>query len=217
MSGEVCRQAERRLKDVFDRVGAALGLLFCAPLLLALAVLVRFCLGRPVLFRQPRPGLGGAVFEMVKFRTMRAGPGTDAERLTAVGRLLRSLSLDELPELLNVLRGEMSFVGPRPLLVSYLGRYTPEQARRHAVKPGITGWAQIHGRNALGWEERLAKDVWYVDHWSFGLDLRILARTLWTVVTRRGVSAPGAATMPEFLGPAQKDTSSPRSGLAGTT
>ncbi|HEY6549534.1 MAG TPA: sugar transferase, partial [Vicinamibacteria bacterium] len=124
MSGPKRRQAERRLKAVFDRVGAALGLVFCAPLLAALAVLVRFCLGRPVLFRQPRPGLGGAVFQMVKFRTMRAGPGTDAERLTAVGRLLRSLSLDELPELLNVLRGEMSFVGPRPLLVSYLGRYT---------------------------------------------------------------------------------------------
>jgi lipopolysaccharide/colanic/teichoic acid biosynthesis glycosyltransferase len=188
------------LKAVFDRVGAAVGLLLCAPLLAVLALLVRLCLGRPVFFRQRRPGLEGAPFEIVKFRTMRAGPGTDGERLTALGRWLRSLSLDELPGLLNVLRGEMSFVGPRPLMVSYLDRYTPEQARRHAMKPGITGWAQIHGRNALPWEDRLALDVWYVDHWSFGLDLRILARTVWTVASRRGVNAPGSATMPEFLG-----------------
>ena len=131
---------------------------------------------------------------------MRDGPGGDGDRLTPVGRWLRAWSLDELPELLNVLRGEMSFVGPRPLLERYLDRYTPEQARRHAVKPGITGWAQVHGRNALAWEERLARDVWYVDHWSLGLDLRILARTVWIVASRRGVSAPGSATVPEFRG-----------------
>jgi lipopolysaccharide/colanic/teichoic acid biosynthesis glycosyltransferase len=132
---------------------------------------------------------------------MRAGAGDDRERLTRIGRFLRSTSLDELPELWNVLRGDLSLVGPRPLLPEYLPRYTSEQARRHAVKPGITGWAQVNGRNALSWDDRLALDVWYVDNWSLALDLRILARTLWTVATRRGISAPGSATMPEFRGP----------------
>jgi lipopolysaccharide/colanic/teichoic acid biosynthesis glycosyltransferase len=135
---------------------------------------------------------------LVKFRTMRPGPGSDAERLTALGRFLRATSLDELPELWNVLRGEMSLVGPRPLLMQYLTRYTPEQRRRHEVKPGITGWAQVNGRNAISWDQRFALDVWYIDHWSLGLDLRILARTVWAILRRRGISAPGSATMPEF-------------------
>ena len=145
-----------------------------APLLACLALLVRLTLGRPVLFRQRRPGQDGVPFELVKLRTMKDGPGSDAARLTGVGRFLRSLSLDELPELWNVLRGEMSLVGPRPLLMHYLDRYTPEQARRHAMKPGITGWAQVNGRNAVSWDERFALDLWYVDHWSLALDLRIV-------------------------------------------
>jgi sugar transferase EpsL len=189
----------RLVKEVLDRTAAAVGLLVCLPLLAAIALAVRVGIGRPVLFRQPRPGLRERPFLLVKFRTMRPGPGSDAERLTPLGRLLRATSLDELPELWNVLRGEMSLVGPRPLLMQYLKRYTPEQRRRHEVKPGITGWAQVHGRNAVGWEERFALDVWYVDHWSLGLDLRILARTVRVVLARRGVSAPGAATMPEYL------------------
>jgi lipopolysaccharide/colanic/teichoic acid biosynthesis glycosyltransferase len=189
---------EGALKEVLDRVGAALALILLAPLLLAVALAVRLSLGRPVFFRQRRPGRDGVPFELVKLRTMREGPGNDAARLTGLGRFLRSLSLDELPELWNVLRGDMSLVGPRPLLMSYLDRYTPEQARRHAVKPGITGWAQVNGRNALPWEERFALDLWYIDHWSLGLDLRILGRTISTIATRRGVNAPGAATMPEF-------------------
>jgi sugar transferase EpsL len=189
----------RLVKEVLDRTAAAVGLLVCLPLLAAIALAVRVGIGRPVLFRQPRPGLRERPFLLVKFRTMRPGPGSDAERLTPLGRFLRATSLDELPELWNVLRGEMSLVGPRPLLMQYLKRYTPEQRRRHEVKPGITGWAQVHGRNAVGWEERFALDVWYVDHWSLGLDLRILARTVRVVLARRGVSAPGAATMPEYL------------------
>jgi lipopolysaccharide/colanic/teichoic acid biosynthesis glycosyltransferase len=194
------RELERRAKILLDRLGAALGLILCAPLLVAIALLVGLTMGRPVLFRQRRPGRGGAPFELVKFRTMRQGTGSDGERLTAVGRFLRSTSLDELPELWNVLRGDMSFVGPRPLLMEYLERYSPEQRRRHAVEPGITGWAQVNGRNAVSWEERFALDLWYVDHWSLALDLRILARTLWTITARRGVAQPGSATMPEFLG-----------------
>ena len=190
----------RGVKEAMDRAGAALGLLACLPLLAALALLVRATLGRPVLFRQRRPGLHGRPFALVKFRTMREGAGPDAERLTALGRFLRSTSLDELPELWNVLRGDMSLVGPRPLLMHYLERYTPEQRRRQEVKPGITGWAQVNGRNALTWEERFALDVWYVDHWSLSLDLRILARTVRATLARRGISAPGSATMPEYGG-----------------
>ena len=169
-------------------------------------MLVRLNLGRPVFFRQPRPGRQGRVFELIKFRTMtqaRDAQGhllPDAQRLTRFGRWLRSTSLDELPEVLNVLRGEMSLVGPRPLLVQYLDRYSPEQARRHEVLPGLTGWVQVKGRNALTWEEKFRLDVWYVDHRSLWLDLRILALTVWHVLRRHGVSAPGAATMPEFMG-----------------
>ena len=172
------------------------------PMVALVAGVVRIGMGRPVFFRQTRPGWRGRPFMLIKFRTMRDGPGTDAERLTRVGRWLRRTSLDELPELLNVLRGDLSLVGPRPLLMEYLPRYTPEQARRHEVRPGITGWAQVRGRNALTWEEKFRLDVWYVDHRSLWLDLRILAVTGWQVVRGRGVCAEGHATMPAFEGKA---------------
>ena len=188
------------LKAAIDRIGAAVGLVLALPLLVVIGAAVFVTLGRPVFLRQKRPGQGGLPFEIVKFRTMREGPGSDAERLSRFGRFLRSTSLDELPELWNVLRGEMSLVGPRPLLPQYLERYTPEQARRHEMKPGVTGLSQVSGRNALTWDEKLALDVFYVDHWSLALDLRILARTLPAVLGRRGISAPGSATMPEFRG-----------------
>ena len=170
------------------------------PLMALTALVVRVGMGAPVLFRQMRPGLGGRPFVLLKFRTMRDGAGTDAERLTPLGRWLRRTSLDELPELFNVLCGDMSLVGPRPLLMAYLPRYTPGQARRHEVRPGITGWAQVRGRNILLWEEKFRLDVWYVEHHSLGLDLRIIAATAWQVVRGRGVSAAGHATMPEFRG-----------------
>jgi lipopolysaccharide/colanic/teichoic acid biosynthesis glycosyltransferase len=163
-------------------------------------------MGSPVFFRQTRPGLGGGPFTLIKFRTMRdsygagAQPLPDESRITRLGAFLRRTSLDELPELWNVLKGDMSLIGPRPLLVEYLDRYTREQARRHEVKPGITGLAQVSGRNALSWEERLALDVWYVDNWTMWLDLKILTKTVAQVLTRRGISAPGHATMPEFEG-----------------
>jgi lipopolysaccharide/colanic/teichoic acid biosynthesis glycosyltransferase len=184
-------------------------LLLAAPLLLVVALAVRLNLGSPVLFRQRRPGLHGRPFTMVKFRTMRDAIGRDgrplpdAARLTPFGTLLRATSLDELPELWNVLRGEMSLVGPRPLLMEYLERYTPEQARRHNVRPGVTGWAQVNGRNALSWEERFRLDVWYVEHRSLRLDLHILTRTLTMVLRRTGVSAHGEATMSLFEGKAR--------------
>ncbi|GAB4459012.1 MAG: sugar transferase [Anaerolineae bacterium] len=184
-------------------------LLLLAPFLAVIALLVRVKLGAPVLFRQQRPGLHGRPFTIYKFRTMtdaRDAKGQflpDADRLTAFGRLLRRTSLDELPELFNVLRGEMSLVGPRPLLMQYLDRYTPEQARRHEVRPGITGWAQVNGRNALTWEEKFALDVWYVDHQSLWLDLKIILLTIWSVLRREGISQQGHATMPEFVGTEQ--------------
>jgi lipopolysaccharide/colanic/teichoic acid biosynthesis glycosyltransferase len=189
---------------VFDVVVSATALVVLAPVMGLIALAVWRTMGRPVLFRQVRPGLHGKPFVMYKFRTMRDlrdAEGKllpDEARLTPFGRWLRSTSLDELPELLNVLRGEMSLVGPRPLLMEYLDRYTPEQARRHEVKPGITGWAQIHGRNNLSWDERFKLDVWYVDNWSLWLDLKILWRTLWMVLRREGISAQGHATMPRF-------------------
>jgi lipopolysaccharide/colanic/teichoic acid biosynthesis glycosyltransferase len=195
----------RRCVDV---VGAALGLVVAAPLLLGAAVAIRATLGAPVLYRAQRPGLGGRPFVLLKLRTMREPrPGeprlaSDGARLTRLGRLLRATSVDELPSLWNVLRGDMSLVGPRPLLMQYLDRYTPEQARRHEVKPGLTGWAQIHGRNAVGWTERFALDVWYVDHRSLRLDLQILARTVLKVLRREGIHAAGQATMGEFMGSA---------------
>lgn len=192
------RPAERFVKGAIDRVGAAIGLLLLLPVLALVALVVRVAAGSPVIFRQTRPGFRGRPFELLKFRTMQAGAATDGERLTGLGRLLRSTSLDELPQLWNVLRGDMSLVGPRPLLMHYLDLYTPDEARRHEMKPGVTGLAQVKGRNLLGWEPRLAMDVWYVDHWSLGLDLRILAMTVGAVLTRRGISAPGSATMTEL-------------------
>jgi sugar transferase EpsL len=194
------------MKRPFDIVCSAAGLLLLSPLLLVLALLVLVRHGFPVLFRQARPGRGGRLFGILKFRTMtlaRNASGdllSDAERLSGVGRFLRATSLDELPELWNVLKGDMSLVGPRPLLPEYLDRYTPEQARRHEVRPGITGWAQVNGRNAISWEEKFKLDVWYVDHPSFGLDIKILLMTFWNVITRKGINAEGQATMPEFLG-----------------
>jgi sugar transferase EpsL len=193
-------------KRLFDIVLAIPVLIVLAPLMVVLAFLVRLTFGTPVLFRQRRPGLLNKPFTLYKFRTMiKARDGqdlcsSDAERLTPFGRMLRRLSLDELPEILNVLRGVMSLVGPRPLLMQYLERYTPEQARRHDVRPGVTGWAQVNGRNALTWEERFSLDVWYVDHVSLRLDIMILARTVWKVLKREGISQPGEATMKEFMG-----------------
>ncbi len=194
------------MKRLFDLTAALLGLAALALPLLALIALVRIKLGRPVFFRQTRPGLHGRPFQMVKLRTMTDARGPDgallpdADRLTPFGRFLRSTSLDELPELWNVLRGDMSLVGPRPLLMEYLPLYTPEQARRHAVRPGITGWAQVNGRNALSWEEKFALDVWYVDHQSLALDIRILWLTARKVLAREGISAAGEATMGKFTG-----------------
>ncbi len=193
-------------KRLFDLVVASAALVVLSPLLMACAALVAILLGRPVLFRQERPGLHGRPFDLVKFRTMtdaRDSDGRllpDASRLTAFGRFLRSTSLDELPELWNVVEGKMSLVGPRPLLMEYLPLYSPRQARRHEVRPGVTGWAQVNGRNALSWEEKFALDVWYVDNRSFVLDLRILGLTVVRVFRRQGVSAQGEATMPRFKG-----------------
>jgi lipopolysaccharide/colanic/teichoic acid biosynthesis glycosyltransferase len=194
------------IKTAVDRTAALAGLVVAAPVLAGAAVAVRATMGSPVLFRQKRPGRGERIFEIVKFRTMREAtdaqgrPLSDEERLTPVGRWMRATSVDELPQLWNVLRGDLSLVGPRPLLVRYLPRYSPEQRRRHDVMPGITGWAQIHGRNAISWEEKFALDLWYVEHWSLGLDARILLETVGRVLKRDGVSSEGHATMPEFQG-----------------
>jgi lipopolysaccharide/colanic/teichoic acid biosynthesis glycosyltransferase len=195
------------LKGAFDRVAAFFGLLALSPVLVLVSAAIAATLGRPILFRPERPGHRGRPFRLVKFRTMRSGAGADAARLTTLGRFLRAASLDELPELWNVLCGEMSLVGPRPLLMQYLSRYSARQGRRHDVKPGITGWAQVNGRNALTWENKLEFDVWYVENWSLGLDARILARTLGQVLLGRGVAHPGSATMPEFMGTAGQDPS----------
>jgi len=196
----------RAIKRVVDIVGASVGIILLAPVMLAVALLVLLTMGRPVLFRQQRPGLRGKPFTLYKFRTMRDARTPSGEllpdelRLTTFGKWLRSTSLDELPELFNVLKGEMSLVGPRPLLMEYLPRYSPEQARRHEVKPGITGWAQVNGRNALSWEEKFRLDVWYVDHWNLWLDMKIVLLTIWKVLKREGISAEGSATMPVFTG-----------------
>lgn len=195
------------MKRVLDLVGALVGLVVLSPVLAVAAVAVRTTLGSPVLFRQRRAGRHGVPFAVVKLRTMRAarpdeeGPAFDARRTTRVGRVLRATSIDELPELVNILKGEMSLVGPRPLPVQYLPRYSPEQARRHDVKPGLTGWAQVNGRNATTWDERLAYDVWYVDHRSFRLDVRIIGRTLTMVMRREGIDQGAGVTMTEFQGP----------------
>lgn len=194
------------MKRLLDLLLATLALVLLGVPLLILVWLVRRRLGRPVFFRQTRPGLRGKPFQMVKFRTMTDARGPDgqllpdAQRLTPFGRFLRASSLDELPELWNVLKGDMSLVGPRPLLMEYLPLYSPEQARRHEVRPGITGWAQVNGRNALSWDEKFKLDVWYVDHRSVWLDIRILWLTVKKVLVREGISAQGEATMPKFTG-----------------
>jgi len=194
-----------RVKRLMDVLGAALAILLLSPVLVTVALVIRLSMGSPILFCQRRPGLLGKPFDMYKFRTMTDNTdsqGTllpDAERQTRLGRFLRSTSLDELPELLNVLRREMSLVGPRPLLMEYLDRYTPEQARRHEMRPGITGWAQVNGRNAISWEKKFELDVWYVDNWSFGLDVRILLMTIWKVIRRDGISQAGHATSEVFM------------------
>jgi sugar transferase EpsL len=194
------------IKRSLDILTAGLGLLILSPLLIVIFLLILIQMGRPIIFKQMRPGLNGKPFYMYKFRTMtnekdeQGNPLSDEQRLTRLGRFLRSTSLDELPELFNVLKGDMSLVGPRPLLMQYLARYTPEQARRHEAQPGITGWAQVNGRNAITWEEKFALDVWYVDNRSFWLDIKILAMTVVKVFKREGISAKGEATMPEFMG-----------------
>jgi sugar transferase EpsL len=196
----------RFLKRLFDLLATTLGLIIILPLMLVLSPLIWIFLGTPILFRQQRPGYKGRPFITYKFRTMtdRCGPDgnllPDSERLTPFGRFLRSTSLDDLPQLFNVLRGEMSLVGPRPLLMQYLERYTPEQMRRHDMLPGITGWAQINGRNTLDWENKFRLDVWYVDHWSFWLDMKILILTPWKVFKREGIHQPGHVTAEEFKG-----------------
>jgi sugar transferase EpsL len=199
------------IKRLFDLISSAAGLIAINPLLVVLAVLVRLKLGSPILFRQQRPGLGGKAFVIYKFRTMtdqRDASGNllpDSQRLPAFGRFLRNTSFDELPELLNVLKGDMSIVGPRPLMMKYLGRYSPEQARRHEVKPGITGWAQINGRNAISWEDKFKLDVWYVDNRTFWLDVKIILKSIWMVIAREGITQQGRATMDEFMGTPQND------------
>jgi sugar transferase EpsL len=193
-------------KRLFDLVFSFLALIILSPVILVTAILVRIFLGKPILFKQERPGYKGLPFHIYKFRSMLDGfskdgaPLPDAERLTGFGRLLRSLSLDEFPELFNILRGEMSFVGPRPLLMQYLPLYSPEQARRHDVVPGLTGWAQVNGRNAVDWPTRFKLDVWYVDNWSFWLDIKIILMTAWKAISRDGVNQEGQATVEYFKG-----------------
>lgn len=194
------------IKRILDLALTLPALIVAAPVLGLVALLVRIKLGAPVLFRQQRPGLHGQPFTLLKFRTMTAARDhqghllSDSERLTPFGRFLRSTSLDELPELVNVLKGDMSLVGPRPLLMQYLSRYSPEQMRRHETRPGLTGWAQINGRNTLSWQEKFTLDVWYVDHWTLRLDLYILLITIWKIIKREGISEPGQATAQEFMG-----------------
>jgi lipopolysaccharide/colanic/teichoic acid biosynthesis glycosyltransferase len=206
-------RSDDALKRVIDLTGASAALVLLSPLLAVVALLVRLRMGPPVLFRQARPGRDGIPFEMTKFRTMTDRRGADgallpdAQRLTRLGRFLRRTSIDELPELLNVVRGEMSLVGPRPLLMEYLPLYSPEQARRHEVRPGITGWTQVNGRNALTWDEKFALDVWYVDHRSTRLDVEILGKTVSQVFSGHGVSAPGHATMEPFRGSSEQAAS----------
>ena len=194
------------MKRLFDLALSIFTLFSLTPLVLIIAVLVRMRIGSPVFFRQERPGLHGKPFTIYKFRTMtdeRDEDGnllSDGERLTCLGQFLRKTSMDELPELFNVIKGDMSIIGPRPLLMQYLDRYTPEQARRHEVKPGITGWAQVNGRNAISWEDKFKQDVWYVDNRSSYLDLKIIAITIWKILKREGIKQPGQATMEEFKG-----------------
>ncbi|GAB4224844.1 MAG: sugar transferase [Stanieria sp.] len=197
---------QRVIKWLIDRVAAAIALLLFSPVILSVAIAVELNMGSPVIFAQNRPGKNGRIFKFYKFRTMTDARDTegnllsDGERLTEFGEFLRRTSLDELPQLWNVLTGDMSFIGPRPLLVEYLDRYTPEQARRHEVLPGITGWAQINGRNSLSWEEKFSLDVEYIDNWSLWLDCKIMLLTLWKVIKKEGISQEGFATSEEFKG-----------------
>ena len=200
------------IKRLFDIVTTGIALILLSPVLIVLAILVRLKLGSPVLFCQQRPGLNGKAFTIFKFRTMinkqydKSGNIiADSQRLTKFGRFLRNMSLDELPEFLNVLKGDMSLVGPRPLMMKYLDRYTPQQARRHEVKPGITGWAQINGRNNIIWEEKFELDVWYIDNWSIWLDLKILFKSIIAVLKRQDVNKQGQATVDEFMGTQQSE------------
>jgi sugar transferase EpsL len=201
------------IKRLFDLTATIVGLVLISPILLIISLLVWIKLGRPILYRQQRPGVRGRPFSNYKFRTMTDMSDDsgkllpDSDRLTGFGRFLRSSSLDELPELFNVVKGEMSLVGPRPLLMQYLDRYSVEQNRRHNVLPGITGWAQVNGRNALNWQDKFRMDVWYVDHWSFWLDIRILLMTIGKVFRREGITQAGHATAEEFLGNKESDHS----------
>ena len=194
------------IKRLFDLAFSIAGLILISPFLLLIATLVWVKNGRPMLYKQQRPGYKGKPFFIYKFRTMtdKRDPSgkllPDSERLTGFGRFLRSTSLDELPEIINILKGEMSWVGPRPLLMQYLGRYSEEQMRRHDVLPGVTGWAQVNGRNALSWQDKFRLDVWYVDHWNFWVDIRILWMSVWKVLRREGISQEGHATAEEFMG-----------------
>ncbi len=206
---EISRKLQKLIKWVADRLMSAIALLLFSPLLLIIAIIIYIRMGRPILFSQSRPGKDGCIFTFWKFRTMtddRDADGnlrSDEQRLTALGQFLRQTSLDELPQLWNVLKGDMSLVGPRPLAVAYLDRYNPEQARRHEVKPGITGWVQVNGRNTVSWEKKFELDVWYIDNWSLLLDLKILYLTVIKVLKREGISAEGYATMPSFTGSQQ--------------
>ena len=192
------------LKRLIDIIGSLIGLALISPLIAIISIIIYFTMGRPILFKQVRPGLREKPFVIYKFRTMldlRDEKGNllpDEKRLTPLGRFIRTFSIDELPEFINVLKGDMSLVGPRPLRIEYLDRYTPEQARRHNVKPGITGWAQVNGRNAISWEEKFKLDAWYLDNWNILLDLKIIFLTILQVLKRKGISAEGHATMPEF-------------------
>jgi len=206
LSAYLLGKYEVMIKRFMDVIVSLIALIVLAPLFVLVGMVIILTMGHPVIYRQIRPGLHGIPFKLYKFRTMSDERDThgyllpDRMRLTRIGRRLRSWSLDELPELWNVMRGDMSLVGPRPLLMQYLDRYTPEQRRRHEVKPGITGWAQVNGRNAITWEEKFKLDVWYVDHWSVWLDIKIMGMTIWKILKREGISHPGQATMEEFKG-----------------
>ena len=197
------------LKQLFDKILALVLIILFSPIYIIVSLLILLKMGRPIFFRQQRPGYKEKIFGIYKFRTMTNDKDENGEllpdekRLPALGRFLRSMSLDELPELFNVLKGDMSIVGPRPLMMKYLDRYTPEQARRHEVKPGITGWAQINGRNAISWEDKFKLDVWYVDNWSVMLDIKIILKSIWMVITRQGITQQGRATVDEFMGTQQ--------------
>jgi sugar transferase EpsL len=202
----LCPEGLPRSKRLFDLFFSLIALLLTSPVMLLIALIVRLFLGNPILFRQQRPGYLGRPFSILKFRTMTSARDSkgnllpDSRRLTRLGRFLRNLSLDELPELFNILWGDMSWIGPRPLLMEYLELYSPEQMRRHQVYPGLTGWAQVNGRNALTWQDKFRMDTWYVDHWTFWLDMKILLLTLWKVLTREGITQPGQATTEYFSG-----------------